>query len=244
MTIGEPFSGNLPFTRVVHGLRRADIATVQRGLSRFDSEEPPTIQRTWEVHVPRDPAYDEPDDGVIRKVGRDGQDRKLFLHYRHNLSGLLTSKGIRLKLWQCTWLAACSRIWTACATATDELAREMDEARPDFRFAERVAEYRDQHVLRVVRYDPRPNGLANEHSDRSAVTFRIVESHAGFYAKDGWGRIYLPTPATPEVDCFAGDQLEHITKGGIRRVWHGADDTTGGTATRFAVVFFGKMYPK
>lgn len=243
MTVKEPFSGDVPFTRTVPGLRPKDIAMVQQGLARFESETPPTIKNLWEIHVHRDPDYDEPDDGVIRKIGKDGQDRKLFLHYRPNLSGLLTSNGTRLKLWQCAWLAACSRIWAACATAMDELAREMDDARPGFRFAERVTEYRSQHVLRVVKYDPRPTSLADTHTDRSAITFGMAESHPGFYVMNDWNLRFCSAPVTPEVNCFAGDQLERITRGGIRRIWHGADDSSGGAEARFAVVFFGKMYP-
>jgi len=244
MTVKAPFSGNVPFARIVRGLHLKDVVAVQRGLARFDSEAPPTIKNLWEIHVRRDPKYDEPDDGIIRRIGQDGQDHKVFLHYRPDLPQLLAGSGIRLKLWQCTWFAACGRIWTACAVATDELAKEMDKMRPGFRFAERAAQYRDQHVLRVIKYDQRPNRLADEHSDRSAITFRIAESHPGFYTKDGWNRQFYDAPATPKVDCFAGDQLEHITRGGIRRVWHGADDSTGGAETRSVVVFFGKMYPK
>lgn len=232
-------SGKALCTMTVSGLQAKDINAAHEGLFRFDREVPPELQRRWHLNVPRDPEYKEPDDGVIRK---DGTDKKLYLHYRPGLLDHLDEAGVSTLIWQLDWLEACDRIWRACASAMMQLADAMDELKPGYGFADRVnARGDDQHCLRILKYFPRAGSLAQTHFDRCAITQRIAESHPGFYVQDGWNKLFWSGPKTPRVDCFAGDQLERASKGGIRRVWHGAEDQTDGTSERWAIVFFGKM---
>ena len=235
-----PFYGDHPFLIPMSALCTIDVAAACDGLLRFDAEVPHELRPAWTFNVPRDPEYDEPDDGIIEK---HGVNRKVYLHYRADLQQLLDKRGIVLTNWQREWLESCGHLYSVCMNSMRRLAVILDALWPGFDFAKRESRYRSQHVLRVLKYDPSQSQLAKAHSDRSAITFRIAESHPGFYAMEGWNRRFYDAPTTPEVDCFAGDQLERITRGGIRRVWHGADDSTGGAEARFAVVFFGKMYP-
>lgn len=237
--------GDVPCNLLVPGLRIEDIATAHVGLARFHQETPHTEQKRWEIRVPRDSEflYDF-DDGVMRKGSVAGSDHKLYLHYRPDLRTLLAERRINLQEWHIGWFEACERIWQACSTALDELAREMDHVRPGFNFYGRLGNTPDRHCLRVLRYQPRIGCLAQSHYDRCGVTLRLHESHPGFYTQHGWSKRPQPAPEAPWVSCFSGEQLERATHGAVPRVWHGVDDTSSGTEPRQAMVFFGKLRPK
>ncbi len=237
--------GDVPCRLLVPGLRAEDITAAHTGLFRFDMETPTSEQHRWSIQVPRDPEFpDDIDDGVNRKTGHGGLDQKIFLHYRPDLWELLAERHIELELWQSEWLAACGRIWQACTAALEELVREMDRTLGRFGLVDRLGNAPDNHCLRVLKYAPRTGSLASGHYDRCGITFRIAESHSGFYTRHGWEQQVQPAPQTPEVSCFTGEQLERITEGAVPRLWHGAVDTTEGVAERWAIVFFGKFRPK
>lgn len=234
--------GDVPSRLPVPGLRAEDIAVAHMGLERFERELSPDEQEQWRLSLPRDARYAEPDDGVISRTREDG-DRKIFLHFRPDLAESLLVRGVGFRAWQAEWLLACERIWCACDAAMTALARDMDDMRADLELSPRLRNPPDDHCLRVLRYRPKTGSLAHPHTDRCAVTFRIAESHPGFYIGKDSERRFYEAPPTPEVDCFTGDQFAAITGGAVPATWHGADDMTGGSAERWAVVFFGKIAP-
>lgn len=233
-------SGGAPISLHIDGLLREDVARATEGLFRFDAETPRETQKLWEVHVPRDPDYDEPDDGVIRK---DGIDQKIYLHWRPDLEVLLHERGITLTGEQEEWFAHCARIHAACCRSLLEVTLRMDHMRPGYHFAERIRGAMDQHCLRILKYYRRekPGPLARTHTDRNGITFGIDASADGFCAQLGWDTVPCPAPALPQVICFSGSQLEKITEGAVRALHHKVVDIHNGTRERSAMVFFGKM---
>ncbi|HVW82800.1 MAG TPA: 2OG-Fe(II) oxygenase family protein [Candidatus Paceibacterota bacterium] len=227
-----------PILLRVDGLERVDVLGAKDGLFRFDAETPRELQQRWEFHIPRDPEYDEPDDGIIRKAKTDW---KVFLHYRRDLRAHLHARNVTLLPWQEEWFASCERIHIACTNSLVELAGKMDLMRPGYRFAERVHAAMDQHVLRILKYEPREGDLARCHTDRCAVTFHIAESADGLHSRQGWDWMPVKTPLSPGVLCFSGKQLESVTEGAVPALYHEVVDTTGGSRARWAMVFFGKM---
>jgi hypothetical protein len=232
--------GDVPCQTVVPGLRAEDTRRAIGGLIRFLRCVPEERQRPWTLDLPRDPEYLEPDDGIIRK---NGADKKIYLHFRPDMRQRLTEQGLALTNKETEWLYACGRVWEACARAVDKIARRMDEEMPGHLFAERVDAYRSQHCLRVLAYRPCAGSLAHPHYDRSATTFQLAQFPDGFYTLDGGNYRLHGSCTPPETLVFTGQQLERVTKGAIPSTLHGAMDQTSGTMPRYAVVFFGKMYP-
>ncbi|MEA2701769.1 MAG: 2OG-Fe(II) oxygenase superfamily [Candidatus Parcubacteria bacterium] len=225
----------------IQGLRPGDVKVAKNGLIRFNSEVSPEQQIAWALNVPRDPEFDEEDDGIILK---DENDRKNYLHYRPDLEKLLLAlRGITPTRWQREWFAACNRIRTACVTHLIGLARQMDVVRPGYGFEERVTDYSDQHVVRVLNYVPREGIIAKPHTDRCAITFHLAESAPGLCAYNVYERRPYATPKTPCALCFSGQQLERVTRGAVPAVYHEVENNTPGRM-RWALVFFGKMRPK
>lgn len=230
-----------PVTMKVPGLCSIDIAQACEGLKRFDRLSRDE-QARWMLHEPRDPKYDEPDDGAIRK--EPPHDWKLYFHYRRDLEALLHARrGIALTWGQRKWFRQMERIWKACTCALHGYARELDRLAPGYDFEQRALQWEHLNVLRLLRYVPHAGTLAKWHTDRDAITFHIAESAQGLRSTRGWEVVEQKTPQAPEVLVFAGDQLDQITHGAIQRCHHAVEDTTGGTRERFAMVFFGKFYP-
>lgn len=230
-----------PAPILIPGLRLKDIRLAKDGLIRFDAEVPLEEQAAWALTLPRDPEFDEQDDGVTRK---DGTDKKIFLHYRPDLEEqLFAQSGITLLDWQKEWLAACNRIRNVCVKHLIQLARQMDILRPGYEFEKRVMDYVDQCLVRVLKYVPREGIIAKPHTDRSAITFHLAESASGLCSISGFETYPHATPKTPSALCFTGQQLERITEGAVPSVWHKVENNTP-DRERWAIVFFGKMRPK
>jgi isopenicillin N synthase-like dioxygenase len=230
-----------PVTMEVPGLFKSDIDAARQGLERFDRELSRAEQARWQLHLLRDPKYDEPDDGAIRK--EPPADWKLFFHYRRDLAEQLKVHGIELNQWQQDWFESMHDIWHKCTTALDDYALELDRLCPGYHFSERHAHQgTNLNVLRILRYVPHAGILAKEHTDRAGITFHIAESEPGLRSLKGRKVREERTPETPNVLVFAGDQLDAITRGEIQHCWHTVEDTTDGTAERFAMVFFGKFW--
>lgn len=224
----------------VPGVTERRVLSLYEGLVAFDHQVPRDEQLRWEVHVPRDPKHDEPDDGAIRK---SGQDHKLYFHYRPDVEQLLKEKnGVTLSPDQQEWLKYMRQVWDACADAHLEYARKLDHHCPGYEFEKRAE--RSQHLscLRILKYELRAGTLAKEHTDRDAVTFHLDESLPGLYTTRGDVVRQEESPALPNVLVFAGDQIAEITQGKVPACIHGVKDTTNGKRVRFASVFFAKMY--
>lgn len=225
----------------VPGLRSEQIHTVCSGLDRFDQELSRSLQSVWALKIPRDPKYDEEDDGAIRK--ELPSDWKLFFHYRPDLQALLADKkGISLSAWQEQWFYHMQSVWMRCSDAFLRLAKEMDAMSPGYHFHQRAAIWQHLNCLRVLRYEKHAGLLAVRHTDRSALTFALFESSEGLRSTRGLEVHELRHPIPPKVMVFAGDQVACITSDGIKRCWHEVEDRTGGTEIRRSLVFFGKMY--
>jgi hypothetical protein len=234
-------SHRTPFTIHIEHLYPSDIDAAVSGLFRFDREVPRDEQRRWALHVPRDPLYDEPDDGIIRKRETD---KKVFLHWRPDTEALLLERGVTFAGWQDDWFVACRRIYATCRQEQRLIAGYMDKIAPGYGFEKRfeVMSAQNQHCLRILKYEPQPGMLAKTHTDRAAVTFHLAESADGLYSCEGViGRTLHPTPPTPYATCFTGRQLAAITDGALPALYHEVRDSAAGTESRWAVVFFGKM---
>lgn len=225
-----------PVLMEVPGLKAADIVAVREGLWRFDRELPRSAQRAWELHLPRDPEYDEPDDGAIRKQDKDW---KLFFHYRSDLKDQLSKRGMELSPWQHEWFEDMQRLLSVCSEALIAYAERIDAICPGHDFTKRAKRARHLNLLRTLKYVPRKGVLAKQHTDRDAITFHMAESAPGLRVMSGKE---LPSPVAPQVLVFPGDQIERITRGALRACSHSVIDMTGGAEERFAMVFFGKMH--
>jgi isopenicillin N synthase-like dioxygenase len=207
---------------------------------RFDKEVPREEQMKWKLHVPRDPEYDEPDDGIIRK---DATDIKGYIHWRLDTEMLFSMHGIALTAWQRDWLRVFPRVYARCVESQYAIAQAMDTLRPGYGFAARYmdATRHNQHCIRILKYERREGTVAHRHTDRDALTDHLAESADGLHACRGDTRTLCPTPAAPGSTLFTGRQLAAITDGALPALEHEVDDTTGGSKERWAVVFFGKM---
>jgi hypothetical protein len=207
-------------------------------LKRFYHEVPWEVQERWTVYVDRDPRHPEKDDVVIRK---DEFDTKIFVHWRPDSEKRLLEKGIVLEPWQKEWFDALSRRWKTSVYTYYQLCIEMDILLPGFDFYKRARTVESLHCLRVLYYPPGRQVLARAHPDRSAITLHLAESETGLRSRQN-GLITLhPTPTAPEALAFSGRQLESVTGGLIRAMWHDVVDTSCDFPERWAMVFFGKM---
>jgi len=241
LTALQILAGDMPLPITINGLKRRDINAAKNGLIRFLKEVPLEELARWTLNVPRDPEFDEDDDGVMLKSETD---RKVYLHYRPDLKTLLQEhRSIEITDWQCKWFKSCNRIRTACMNYLYEFARQMDIQQPGYDFEARARENATQHVVRVLNYVPREGIIAKPHTDRCAITFHLAESASGLCAYRGFERVPCATPPTPGALCFTGQQLERITHGAIPAVYHEVEDNTP-DKPRWAIVFFGKMRPK
>lgn len=233
-------AGDVPSRVIVPSLQAEDLAAAAEGLARFERDVLANEQARWQLALPRDPRFAEPDDGVMRRTSAGG-DQKIFLHFRPDLPVQLAERGVQLCRWQTDWLYTCFKIWAACDVAMTALVGEMDRLRPDLALPSRLRNLPDEHCLRILKYNRRAGTIAHTHTDRCAITFRIAESHPGFYIEDGGTRRLYEAPPTPMVDCFVGDQLAELTERAAPATLHGAEDQTAGAEERWAIVFFGKI---
>jgi hypothetical protein len=230
------FRSATPALMEVQNLYADDIEAVRKGLWQFDNELSRQEQETWALHVVRDPEYDEPDDGAIRKQGTDW---KIFFHYRADLEAmLLTKRGITLTQWQREWFRHMHRLLSACNRTTQRLVQRLDKLYPGHRFEQRYLATEHLNVLRTLKYVPRAGVLAKLHTDRCGITFHIAESASGLKVES---EMPLESPQAPHVLVFPGDQFTRITGGKVPACRHTVVDTTGGTEERFAMVYFAKF---
>jgi len=240
----EVLAGNGPVTMEVPGFSSYNAAGAREGLWRFALELSLEEKRRWEIEVPRDPKFPEPDDGAVFKKRSDKKlDDKWYLHFRPELARLLREmRGIRLTPWQEEWFGHLNQLWHAAERAHLEYATAVDQLQPEVQFVERIGRIgTDQHVLRLLRYEPHSGTIAEWHADRNATTFHMAESAPGLRVKKGWDVIPQASPEPPEVLVFSGDQLAKVTQNSVPAVHHVVVDSTGGLEERFAMVFFGKM---
>lgn len=232
-------SQHQPCILEVPGLREPDITRARLSFMRFETEVPREMQNHWMLHVPRDPHFDEPDDGAIRKKGKDW---KLFFHYRPNTEEiLLREHGITLTSWQKDWFLSMNRIWHACTEAHLAFADRLDHIDPGHGLFRRALAYRHQNCLRLLSYEPRKGTIATIHTDRCAITQHIAESAPGLRTYQEDQPYDEETPRLPNVLVFSGDQFSRITKDNVPALRHSVEDTSRGKYRRFAMVFFGKM---
>lgn len=236
------FDERTPHPVPVAGLCAEDIEIAHVGLFAFDKRYSRENQQRWLLTIPRDPDYLEPDDGVIRKCATD---RKVYLHYRPDLEAHLAKQDVLLTGNERRWFSACNSIRDACVSSLVLLARAMDEVSPGFQFEERVcdAESELHHVLRVLKYDAQDGQIAVDHTDRCAITLRLSESMSGFCAYIGPNKekMVIDFPARGFAHCFPGDQLARLTGDRPPALKHGVVNSDP-AHSRWAVVFFGKMY--
>ena len=225
----------------IPGLLSSNILAEMNGLARFNRTVPLEEQERWKVWVPRNPKYDEPDDGAIRK--KPPNDWKLFFHYRSDLEELLFQhNGITLSSWQKAWFRSLGHTLDVCNGALQAFAEELDYVQPGFNFKERAGRERHLNVVRVLQYEPRPGTLAKIHTDRTALTFTLGESTPGLHFSRGLETKAVSCPQAPQTLLFPGDHFEMITRGAVARTYHLVHDQTNGATIRSSVVFFGSFY--
>lgn len=230
-----------PTNLTVPGLDWRDLELIREGIFRFDEEVPREKQSCWMINVPRDPDYQEPDDGVIRK---NTYDKKLYLHLRASTRFLLRERGVELSDWQVEWFEAGLRVREACIAAFGKVASHMDEISPGRSFYRRFTAAREEHCLRVLKYEAHYGTIATPHTDRSSLVGHLDESAPGLYGLHSGEKGHktpYPTPKGRDILIFTGDQLEKITQGTVPALLHGVDNFAP-DAERYALVFFGKMY--
>jgi isopenicillin N synthase-like dioxygenase len=226
----------------VEGLAYSHIDGAFRGIQRFDLEIPRIVQkRRWGFVTAYPGEKREKDGGAVRKRRTDW---KLFFHFRPDVRKELRSRhGIQLNQWQREWFDYMEWIWNTCTAHHFACAREMDRLLPGYDFHERAQHSMQANCLRSLLYDPREGVVATRHTDRDALTQHIAESAPGLWAGNGKRMRPYRSPMTPQVLVFPGDQLALITNGKTHATEHQVEDTTDGKHQRFAMVFFGKMYP-
>lgn len=233
--------GNTPTIVTIPGLTSSDLETAWKGLFRFDQETSPEEKLRWIINVLRGPNEPDADDGVIPK---EKYDKKIYFHLRSDTEQLLNERRIFLNDWQKEWFVSTQQVRSACVAAYEQIAIEMDLLSPGYYFHERFVAAMDQHVIRVLKYQPLVGTIAIDHCDRNFGTFHLAESAPGLYARhegpDGPKTFYL-TPETPQALCFPGRQLSMLTDGDVEPLLHGVDNTTPGMM-RWAIVFFAKIY--
>lgn len=235
--------GQQPCVLEVPGLRSPDVGLALSLFRQFETDVPQREQKRWEIHIPRDPHFDEPDDGAIRKDGKDGKDDKLYFHYRPGIERLLGDRGIVLASWQQEWFHRMNRIWDACTEAHLAFAHRLDRLLPDgHELYRRALEGQSENCLRLLSYVPHRGTLAKRHTDRCAITFHIAESAPGLRTYQGAEYFDEEMPQLPNVLTFSGDQFARITGNRVPALVHSVEDMARGRYRRSAMVFFGKMY--
>ena len=231
--------GAVPHLTRVNGLAPTSVEKAVGGFLDFLAHNPSSVIDDWKIVTPRDPEDPAADDGFVRK---DETDRKIYFHFRPDLETLLfRQRDIRLTPAEEAWFAACLDIHQACSRALLELAQEMDELRPGYDLAERARRGAWLNVLRIMRYDAGYETIGRMHTDRNAMSFHIAESHPGFETVHGFETKHWTSPHPPQVLAFTGKNLERITRGAVRALWHGAKDQRASSEPRWVMVFFGHL---
>jgi hypothetical protein len=228
----------------VKGLSPVDMTRAWQGMQRFEKETRPEEQLRYAMEVYRLGSGEKRglnSDGIIR---RNVTDQKVYLHWRRDTEDLLRlMRGIELAPWQREWFESCRRIHDACLASYRKVIAALDDLHPQYRLLERLdaATAVGMHVLRVLYYPPRSGLLADDHVDWSPFTLHVGESAPGLFGFEEGEKVYYETPDPGNVIGFVGEQLAWITRNHFPALYHGVDDTTGGTSPRWAMVFFGKM---
>lgn len=218
--------------------RRVHYAALGLGdwLCRVPKEE----QKRWTVHVPRNPEWDEPDDGAIFRHDGRVSDQKVFFHVRSDLEENLLANGIRIEEPWRSWIIGCNLLREAVVKTAGRLALTIDRLSPGMKLYDRLqeAERSDfSSVLRVLSYEMGEAGHAKPHFDRNGLSFQLGASDDGLYFGTDEAKRRAERPKDEEAIVFPGTQLEKVSNGLIRAARHGSEPATG-SCRRWSVVCF------
>lgn len=200
-------------------------------------------KKLWEFHFPE--LSQKPDYGLVcREKGGNGdprQDGKNFIHIRpwdvpdRRVPELLQSRDVDIST-HVGFFEACNRVTEQVFELAKLLAERIDEkSQLGLLDAILTPKAMNQHVLRILCYDPSPHGglIADPHIDFSCLTFCLYETHPGLWIKDPsnlW-RFNLG-----RIPVFPGRKMPPFSGGLINGMPHGANIRGGGR--RCAVVAF------
>lgn len=216
-------------------LLRSDIDDLIRAaVSDFERfiTEPPQFKDAWTFDLDGD---GENDDGYVRKNG--GQDdEKHYIHYRPHLPDLLKERRADIGTYE-TFLALLQDLYEQALLGGILFFQKLDQ-HPEARgIRKRFHSAARKQVLRLLIYDSAPNGhlIGKRHTDKSAVTFHLLDSHPGLMLNE------IETPyqcVSKTALAFTGDKLERFTKGRIKATEHGIVSVTNENIRRWSSVFF------
>lgn len=232
--------GDVPEYLHVPGLTRGMIEANIAGFIAFLKEVPRDEQARWQIHVPRDPMFDEPDDGFLRKDDDDKEsDRKALFHIRPDTLQLLEKKGVVVSDRWRRWIEDCMYVRELCEMQAFALAQAIDQIMPGMRLTERMLESTSTNpgMYRIGVYEPGGTGYAKEHVDRNFLTMHLGASHPGLYFKTKHGEFPGTDPESGEALAFPSAKLSRLSGGRIPALKHGSKPCATSANRWFAAYF-------
>lgn len=222
---------------------KARVQNAVAGLIQFDRHMPPELQEQWQLHLVRNPARDEPDDGILRRSNGKESDQKLMLHVRQDLVRRFTEHGVLLHQPWYAWIRDAVVLRNSLCGVMLKLARAIDAECPELRTHERMREAANSTntaVLRINLYDEGAHGYAKPHVDRNAFTISAGQSSPDLYFVDnGKERLCDPLPKGSGI-VFPAAVFERVSNGRVKASVHGTRKPQAQTR-RWSVVFFATM---
>lgn len=233
-------SGDAPEYLQVPGLTRAMIEANIAGFLAFLKEVPRDEQQRWRIHVPRDPMFDEADDGFLRKdeEGKES-DRKALFHIRADTLELLERQGVSVSERWRKWIEGCIHVRALCEMQAFALAEAIDRIMPGMRLVERMldAAATNPGMYRIGVYEPGGTGYAKAHLDRNFLTMHLGSSHPGLYFRTRHGDFDAIDPESGEALAFPSAKLARLSNGRIPALMHGSKPCVTDANRWFAVYF-------
>ncbi len=225
----------LPFLVDTKRILKTFRAFVGRRL--LDSEE---LRSKWTVALDDD--LNDPDDGLIFKGDKSGEDSKWVFHHSKGLPKALSLRGIPWCTVDQQFLTECQGYFNTSAWLSYVIARDLDRAFMSelggtFQFlkewlqAQKKPARFSRDKLRLVDYIVKPGSVrrAQPHQDRSLFTLHFGQDGGSLYhCRDATGHDKVPLPSKPGYALlFFGVKAEHFTRGFCTALWHGADAAFG-----------------
>ena len=207
-------------------------------------EEPKVYRESYNFWTSGEYGPNKKDLGYCEKNGDNpGEDAKDIFHWGDELEPYLHAKsvdtirhqfllGYSREIFEISWQHHCMML-EAC-----------DYVIPGFNLYERTQGglSRKPSRLRLVSYKERPGRkvMAEGHFDLGVVTSHLYSGPGLWLVKDNTRIAYTHSPGY--ILMFFGKEMEEITKGELKAVWHEVTDerAAADTRRREAAVFFGR----
>lgn len=188
----------------------------------------------------------DPDDGIILRNGKSGDDRKLIYHWRPRLARLIEENNTVVSNEDLDFFEVCREVYVLCEETLFGVAKALDKLhKAPFSFVEelRLAIIYPRpsaaHVLRLLSYKVQNRTkIGKDHFDRSLLTLMTAQNGGRIYyldENDGNTKKYINLEKD-EALIFFGLKTTILSGEKISALYHGVDIES--PEERFSMAYF------